>query len=110
MPYSLPGVFISSWLAPWISAQVVQRRLCLFFVPLLATALAPLTLARADQGRAGAPPQVGNIALPFIENRGQYPPEVAFSAATFGGTVFVTTSGEMVYALPKHEGKRVMGE
>ena len=43
--------------------------------------------------------------LPFIENRGQVSGEVAYYAPTFGGTVFVTKKGEIVYSLPKVEAK-----
>ena len=39
--------------------------------------------------------------MPFIANEGQVDERVAFYAKTFGGTVFVTKNGEIVYALPK---------
>jgi hypothetical protein len=41
--------------------------------------------------------------VPFVENRGQHPSEVAYSAATAAGTVFVTREGRLVYALPGKE-------
>ena len=41
------------------------------------------------------------LQMPFIANEGQTDAKVAFYANTFGGTVFVTKSGEIVYALPK---------
>ncbi|MEI8079376.1 MAG: hypothetical protein WCH61_07095 [bacterium] len=45
---------------------------------------------------------VGKIRVPFVENRGQLPDErVLFYARTFGGTVYVLRSGQVVYALPK---------
>ncbi len=41
--------------------------------------------------------------MPFIANDGQVNEEVAFYAKTFGGTVFVTKDGEIVYSLPRYE-------
>ncbi|MBF8277512.1 MAG: hypothetical protein HW390_2585 [Candidatus Brocadiaceae bacterium] len=40
------------------------------------------------------------LQMPFIANNGQVDGQVAFYAKTFGGTVFVTKEGEIVYALP----------
>lgn len=51
---------------------------------------APAELARKTQ----------TLQLPFVMNRGQVDERVAFYAPTFGGTVSVTRSGEIVYALP----------
>src|SRR3990172_9769983 len=41
------------------------------------------------------------LQMPFIANNGQVDEQVEFYAKTFGGTVFVTKDGEIVYALPK---------
>ena len=41
------------------------------------------------------------LQMPFIANKGQVDEQVEFYAKTFGGTVFVTKDGEIVYALPK---------
>ncbi|MDP2989510.1 MAG: SBBP repeat-containing protein, partial [Kiritimatiellota bacterium] len=42
------------------------------------------------------------LSVPFIQNQGQIADsQVLFYARTFGGTVFVTTEGQLVYALPK---------
>src|SRR3989339_859566 len=41
------------------------------------------------------------LRIPFIANEGQTDERVAFYANTFGGSVFVTKDGEIVYALPK---------
>ena len=38
--------------------------------------------------------------MPFIANEGQTDEKVAFYANTFGGTVFVTKDGNIVYSLP----------
>jgi len=40
------------------------------------------------------------LQIPFIANNGQVDEQVRFYANTFGGTVFVTKDGEIVYALP----------
>ncbi|WKZ20699.1 MAG: SBBP repeat-containing protein [Candidatus Brocadiaceae baterium WH-1] len=41
------------------------------------------------------------LQMPFIVNEGQTDERVAFYANTFGGTVFVTKEGEIVYSLPQ---------
>jgi len=46
------------------------------------------------------------LQIPFIENKGQIKDEsVSYYAKTFGGTVFVTKDGKLVYSLPKFEKK-----
>ncbi len=41
------------------------------------------------------------LRIPFIENKGQIKGEgVKYYAKTFGGTVFITEAGEIVYSLP----------
>jgi len=54
-------------------------------------------LERSESLRAS----LGKLPLPFIENRGQVHEDVAFYAKTFGGTVFVTKDGRLVYSLPE---------
>ena len=45
--------------------------------------------------------KIGEIQIPFIENAGQISNKaVRYYAKTFGGTVFVTEKGEIVYSLP----------
>jgi hypothetical protein len=44
------------------------------------------------------------LQIPFIENQGQVAEEVRFYAKTFGGTLFVTKNGEMIYAFPGNSG------
>lgn len=58
----------------------------------------------AVQREGAATRSLGALSLPFIRNEGQMDPAVAYYAATFAGTVFVTRNGEIVYALP--EGRR----
>ena len=47
------------------------------------------------------------LQMPFIANNGQLDEQVRFYAKTFGGTVFVTKDGEIVYALPEGRGRDV---
>jgi|GEM_PF-1701659 len=44
--------------------------------------------------------KTASVNLPFVRNEGQLPHEVMFFAKTFGGTVFVTDSGRIVYSIP----------
>ena len=44
------------------------------------------------------------LQMPFIANKGQTDEGVAYYANTFGGTVFVTKEGEIVYVLPMRDG------
>ncbi|MEO7762432.1 MAG: hypothetical protein ABIS68_11050 [Casimicrobiaceae bacterium] len=53
----------------------------------------PPTLAEVGQRLAG-------ISVPFIENAGQLEPRIRFVAPTFAGTLVVTETGELIYALP----------
>ena len=66
----------------------------LLLLPLAATAsaLPAPTLDQVQQKMAG-------LAVPFEANQGQFAPEVAFSARTFAGTLFVTRDGRIVHAL-----------
>ena len=50
------------------------------------------------------------LQMPFIANNGQMDEQVRFYAKTFGGTVFVTKKGEIVYSLPKGGEGRDAGE
>src|SRR3990167_7483305 len=42
------------------------------------------------------------LQIPFIANNGQVDKQVKYYAKTFGGTVFVTKEGEIVYSLPRN--------
>jgi Beta-propeller repeat len=59
------------------------------------------TVALAAKQRAQASARLAGTRIPFIENNGHGDPNVKFSATTFGGTVFVTRDGELVYSLPE---------
>jgi hypothetical protein len=52
---------------------------------------------QAERLKAAMP----KLQVPFIENKGQVHEDVAFYAKTFGGTVFVTKDGRLVYNLPE---------
>ena len=54
--------------------------------------------------------KMATMRIPFIANQGQLDEQVAFYAKTFGGTVFVTKQGELVYALPKPEDDQTGGK
>jgi hypothetical protein len=43
--------------------------------------------------------RIAHLGVPFVENRGQTDPRVAFLARTFAGTVFVTRDGRLVYSI-----------
>ncbi|MBI5308027.1 MAG: hypothetical protein HZB37_06790, partial [Planctomycetes bacterium] len=49
------------------------------------------------------------LRMPFIANNGQMDEQVRFYAKTFGGTVFVTKEGAIVYSLPDGRGAEVQG-
>ena len=53
--------------------------------------------------------RLGNVDIPFIVNGGQVAEPVAFYAKTFGGTVFVTKTGDIVYSLPESAGRGAAG-
>lgn len=65
-----------------------------------------LTDAEKDEGEEKIVKGVSKIRMPFIANKGQIENEsVKFYARTFGGTVYVTKNGELVYSLPEFEGE-----
>lgn len=47
--------------------------------------------------------EMADMNLPFIANEGQVDKKARFYSQTFGGTVFVTENGEIVYSLPRVE-------
>jgi hypothetical protein len=54
--------------------------------------------------------QTSATRLPFVTNEGQTDARVAFTADTFGGTVFITHDGEIVYALRVGDASVVLKE
>src|SRR3972149_9358618 len=67
----------------------------LLFTPVL-TANGPATKPTNQEFKQ----KTAKLQMPFIANNGQMDGQVKFYAKTFGGTVFVTKEGEIVYALP----------
>ena len=53
--------------------------------------------------------KIQKLQMPFIANNGQTDERVKFYANTFGGTVFVTRDGEIVYSLPAGRGEEAGG-
>lgn len=47
--------------------------------------------------------KVNKIQIPFIANNGQLDDGVAYYSCTFGGTVFVKKTGELIYFLPNFQ-------
>ena len=85
--------------------DVLWRKVVFSFFLLTVTLLA--TPLFAEQGEAGKPSKeeviqkIQRLQAPFIANNGQVDERVRFYAKTFGGTVFVTKDGEIVYSLPE---------
>ncbi|MBI3250186.1 MAG: SBBP repeat-containing protein [Deltaproteobacteria bacterium] len=76
----------------------MQYKPAIFSLSLLGICL--FSLATTDVAVAISPPSGVRLTLPFVANQGQYAEDVAFSAPAFGGTIFVTTKGKLVYRLP----------
>ncbi len=49
------------------------------------------------------------IPIPFIKNEGQVDKRVRFYAKTFGGTLFITKDGQLVYKLPRVRDGKIHG-
>lgn len=75
---------------------------------LLAMSLAPALFAEQSGTTKSTRPEVvqktKGLHIPFIANKGQVNKRVKFYASTFGGTVFVTKDGQIVYSLPIFSG------
>src|SRR3989338_5844280 len=69
----------------------------LLFTPVL-TANEPATKPTNQEFKQ----KTAKLHMPFIANNGQVDEQVRFYAKTFGGTVFVTKNGEIVYSLPNN--------
>jgi len=66
------------------------------------------TSSASTPSKADIHAKLQHLSIPFVANQGQTDKKVKFYAATFGGTVFVTETGEIVYSLPKVDGARVV--
>jgi hypothetical protein len=88
-----------------IQARRVRRSWAFVFSALL---LSPVVAPVPNS--VGAMQRVNAIRIPFVENQGQIPDKsVAFYAQTFGGAVYATRDGEMLYSLPKADGTNILG-
>ncbi len=87
------------------TCNVLWRVVVFSFFPLTVTLSA--TSLFAEQGNASNPSkkeliqEIQKLQAPFIANSGQVDERVRFYAKTFGGTVFITKEGEIVYSLPE---------
>jgi len=64
--------------------------------------MSPTSIGDQQLEKAEVIQKTKKLQMPFIANEGQTDEKVAFYAKTFGGTVFVTKDGEIVYALPNN--------
>ncbi len=73
---------------------------CLLLIMVWANTLLAGQENKGKPSKAEVMQRTKNLQMPFIANEGQYDERVAFYARTFGGTVFVTKDGDIVYSLP----------
>jgi hypothetical protein len=79
--------------------------MALLFVMVLAAVHAVAAISK-DEDKKVIMEKAFKIRVPFIANEGQIKDDsVRFYANTFGGTVYVTKSGQIVYSLPKFDQK-----
>ena len=72
---------------------------------------APSVRGPDGTGREQIVTAVCNASLPFIENEGHITSgDVRFYTRTLAGTVFITGNGEIVYALPEIQGRKLTGQ
>ncbi len=84
----------------------VQSLVLLFLLP--AVCIAVPGSDRSTPDKQAVLNKLSGIHVPFVENRGQVGDErVRYYARTFGGTLFVTESGEMVYSLPFRDKSKI---
>jgi len=77
----------------------------LLFVMVLASVHAVASISK-DEDKKVTMEKAFKIRIPFIANEGQIKDNsVRFYANTFGGTVYVTKSDQIVYSLPKFDQK-----
>jgi len=65
--------------------------------------LSPASTGDEQLSMAEVVQRTRKLQMPFIANEGQTDERVMFYANTFGGTVFVTKNGEIVYSLPQRK-------
>ena len=81
---------------------VLTLCILLFSIPIISIAStassSPESIAKANREIAE---KMSGLRIPFIENQGQVSEEVGFYAKTFGGTLYVTKRGDVVYYLQR---------
>ncbi len=83
----------------WAFAIPAVILLAVFLVPSLLTSQSAVMDKPSKEDVAL---KMQSIQIPFVANNGQVDKQVKFYANTFGGTVFVTKEGEIVYSLPNN--------
>jgi len=83
----------------WAFAIPAVILLAVFLVPSLLTSQSAVMDKPSKEDVAH---KMQSIQIPFVANNGQVDKQVKFYAKTFGGTVFVTKEGEIVYSLPNN--------
>ena len=83
----------------WAFAIPAVILLAVFLVPSLLTSRSAVMDKPSKEDVAH---KMQSIQMPFVANNGQVDKQVKFYAKTFGGTVFVTKDGEIVYSLPNN--------
>ena len=83
----------------WSFAIPAVILLAVFLVPSLLTSQSAVMDKPSKEDVAH---KMQSIQIPFVANNGQVDDRVKFYAKTFGGTVFVTKEGEIVYSLPNN--------
>ena len=77
-----------------------------FFFILFSSSYLAMGSALKEENKREILNKAYTLQIPFIENKGQIKGEsVSYYAKTFGGTVFITKDGKVVYSLPKFEEK-----
>jgi len=76
--------------------KIPQRSYVLLLILILST-----QLIIAKDNANDLPGGTNAASVPFIKNIGQQNEKVSFYAQTFGGTVFISYEGEIIYSLPK---------
>ena len=83
---------------------IFKYGMVVFLIVLMSSCFSSSILAGQDSANKPAKDELvqktRTLQMPFIANNGQVDKQVMFYAKTFGGTVFVTNGGEIVYALP----------
>ena len=90
-------ITFTSAIARATDVKLAKAKIPLIANPQQTNSQAPATRARKSNLKS----QVAKTHIPFIANQGQVDERVRYYAQTFGGTVFVTDKGEIVYLMPK---------